>query len=334
MIPPAEYVGRVDASAFDPAAYAPGGRYALWLQLGREATERDLPVLLARGAAAGPCLAVIAGVHGDEYEGVQALLEVWQELDPSALRGALLAVTIANPPAFWNGTRLSPLDGCNLAREFPGRPCGSPSQVIAHHIAQAVIGRANFLLDFHTAGAHLRMPTLVGCDAGDTRSRAAAAAFGARVIWAHERLAPGRTISFAAERKIPWLYTEGRGGGRVDPDDCALFQMGLRRLMRHLNMTDGALEAVAPPALTLVGDGDLDQSAIATKAGFFLPTVELLQRVRAGEEIGQTLDPHGAKVERFTTPSEGVVAMLRATPVVRPGDALFLVTQAEGGPWK
>ena len=63
---------------------------------------------------------VIAGVHGDEYEGVRTILDTYQSLNPDDMCGDFLAVAVANPPAFWNGTRLSPLDRANLARAFPG----------------------------------------------------------------------------------------------------------------------------------------------------------------------------------------------------------------------
>jgi len=44
---------------------------------------------------------------------------------------------VAHPPAFWNGTRLSPLDGKNLARVFPGKLDEGPSGAIAHYLANA-----------------------------------------------------------------------------------------------------------------------------------------------------------------------------------------------------
>lgn len=320
---------RVPAAAFDPAALAPGRKHALALDLGPGAPGLDLPVLVARGAAAGPSLAITAGVHGDEYEGVRAVFEVFDALEPAALRGTVVAVPVANPPAFWNASRTSPLDGGNLARAFPGRADGTPTQVIAFHLAHAVIARADFLLDLHTAGAKLLMPGLVGYDATNARSGAAARIFGAPVVWRHSLVAPGRTISFAASRGIPWLYTEGKGAGRVDAEDFAMFKRGLFNLLRHLGIQPGAPGdsglAPAPTQLTLLGDGDLDASVTATRAGFFVPAVTLLQAVGRGQELGQTLDLHGAVVERFVAPRPGVVAMLRAAPVVAAGDAVFLL---------
>ena len=125
------------------------------------------PVLVARGRRPGPTLVVSANVHGDEYEGVRAILETFEWLDPEAMNGDVLAVPVVNVPAFWSGTRTSPLDGANLARVFPGDEDGTPSQQIAWHFAQSVIARADFYLDLHSAGIRYRMPSMVGYPAAD-----------------------------------------------------------------------------------------------------------------------------------------------------------------------
>ena len=75
-------------------------------------------MLVVRGRLPGPTLVVSANVHGDEYEGVRAIFETFNSLDPGAMSGDLLAVPVVNVPAFWAGTRTSPLDDANLARIF------------------------------------------------------------------------------------------------------------------------------------------------------------------------------------------------------------------------
>ena len=55
-----------------------------------------LPLLVVRGEREGPILAVSAGVHGDEYEGVRAIFEAFELLEPSQMSGTLLAVPVVN----------------------------------------------------------------------------------------------------------------------------------------------------------------------------------------------------------------------------------------------
>ena len=142
----------------------------------------------------GPTLLVLGGVHGDEYEGPHAVRTVFRELAADQLRGTFIGVPVTNVPAFEAGTRGSPLDGLNLARVFPGSRTGTPTERIAYQVG-CLIGRCDQLIDLHSSGTHAAMPTLAGYYANDSevgwRSRAAAFAFGAPVVWGHPTVAPG-----------------------------------------------------------------------------------------------------------------------------------------------
>ncbi len=316
---------RVRTGEFEPSRYAHGQKHSLLLDLSPYAPGVELAVLLIRGATEGKTLVVTAGVHGDEFEGVRAILEVCADLDPGKMKGTLLAVPVANPPAFWKGSRTSPLDEGNLARAFPGLEHGRPTQVIAFHLGQSIIAHADFYLDLHSAGVKLLMPSMAGYDANDPSSREAALAFGAPVIWGHSNVSAARTISFAASRGIPWLYTEAQGGGRIDAEDLAMFKRGVINLLCHLDILPGSVQ-LRKPLQDLYGDGDLDASITATRRGFLVPAVQLLESVKPRQELGRTLDASGQTAEVFISPREGVVGMIHVFPVVDAGDSLFLVT--------
>lgn len=285
----------------------------------------SMPVIWVRGAKPGPTLVCTAGVHGDEYEGVQTLLEVCSSLDAESMSGDLLAVPVVNPPAFWAGTRTSPLDGENLARVFPGSPQGAPSETLAWNLDQFFLSRASFYLDLHSGGMRYEMPSLVGYDASDERSRAAAEAFGSAVLWAHPNTPPGRTVSAAKARGIPYLYTEARGAGRVHPSDLRLFRRGITNLLRHLSILPGEPEKTACQ-WHLFGDGDIDGGVHAYERGFLIPKVEILQQVREGDPLGVLTDLLGRNIETYRSPIDGVVALIHSCPLVAPREPVFLVT--------
>lgn len=312
-------------SSFHPGDYSRGQKHSLELDVGHSGIQ--LPILLVRGSHEGAALVVTAGIHGDEYEGVRAIFDVVETLDPAAMRGDLIAVPVANPPAFWAGTRRSPLDGVNLARIFPGAPDQGPSDAIAHTLARQVIAQADFYLDLHSAGVALLMPTMVGYNANDSRGRAAAECFGAPVTWSHPTIAPGRTISFAHERGIPWLYTEARGAGRIHPYDLDVFRNGVTNLMRHLRILPGEPASPGTIETRLHGDGDIEAGLLCQREGFFIPAVELLQTVTESQELGRTVNLHGETVETYRATSDGVIALVRQFPVVKPGDPMFVITQ-------
>jgi predicted deacylase len=78
-----------------------------------------VPIVVISGTP-GPTTALIAGNHGDEYEGEVALAELARTLDPADLTGHLIIMPTLNQPAAVGARRTSPIDGGNLNRSFPG----------------------------------------------------------------------------------------------------------------------------------------------------------------------------------------------------------------------
>jgi predicted deacylase len=290
----------------------------------------SLPVLLARGIQDGPRIAILGGVHGDEYEGIVAAASVWHDTDPADLCGSLIVASVANPPAFEAGVRASPLDGLNLARTFPGSPTGSVTERIAHMLSESVIKPSDFLFDLHSAGQHYAMPLLAGAYAADNelgrQCEAAALAFGAPVYWAHPDVAAGRSLTVAVQAGIPNMYVECGGGGRVRPGDLRAYRQGVRRVLVHLGaLPTDVCGASSEPVLRLRSTGDLDTWLAVSHAGILVERVGVLDHVSAGQTLGDVLDERGNLLERLLAPFDGVVVMARRTARVRPGDGVYMV---------
>ena len=60
----------------------------------------ELPCFVARGDADGPCVTLLAGIHGCEYSSIAAVVRFLQTLDTRTLRGVVTAVPIVNLPSF------------------------------------------------------------------------------------------------------------------------------------------------------------------------------------------------------------------------------------------
>ena len=312
-------------SEFDPSLLRRGAKHRTMQTLD---CGMSIPVLVARGAVDGPVLVVSANVHGDEYEGVRAVYETFDELDPTQMAGDLIAVPVLNPPAFRAGTRTSPLDGANLARTFPGKPDGTPSEQLAWGFSHSILARASFYLDLHSGGVKFRMPSMAGFYSADPRASAAAEIFGASVIWGHPVIAPGRTVSFATDRNIPWIYTEARGAGRVHPDDLKMMKRGIRNLLLHLGILKGEPERV-PIEFRLTGEGNTDVGSTATQSGFLINRVSMLQKVKAGELLGVLVDLMGETLEEYRAPQDGLIGLIREFPIVEANDVLYLLAWEE-----
>jgi predicted deacylase len=318
---------------FDLDRLQPGSRGSFGLPVMRLPDGGDLwlPVLAAAGQSNGPTLAVLAGVHGDEYEGICAIPQIFRSFDQADLRGRLIAVPVCNVPAYRMATRTSPIDGLNLARVFPGDPKGTVTQRIAHVLTERIIAPANLLLDLHSAGIAYTMPTLVGYPYADTPlgriSRDAALAFGCDVLWAHppDPTATGRSISAAEALGIAWIYTEAAGGGRALPEDVTCFTTGVLNVMRWLGMLPARPEP-RPVRCHLLGAGNTDAPIRVDTSGYFVSNVELLETVVTGQVIGHVLDFAGDPVEEIRAHANGRVVMIRGLPAIHAGEGAFLLS--------
>jgi uncharacterized protein len=190
--------------------------------------------------------------------------------------------------------------------------------------AQQFIAHADFFLDLHSGGLRFAMPSMAGYWAEDPRARAAAEIFGAPVTWAHPAIEPGRTISFAQSRNIPFLYTEARGAARIHPEDLAMMVRGMRNLLCHLSILDGVPEIPAPPR-RLHGPGNTDAGMQTKTGGFLIPHVELLETVQEGQLLARVTDLHGRTLETLLAPRSGVVALRREMPAVSAGDTVCIL---------
>jgi len=77
---------------------------------------------------------------------------VLNQLDPSQLKGTVVALPVASPLAYEALSRSTPLDMTNLNRVFPGSPNGLLTEQIAHAIATHFGPQLNFLVDMHSGG--------------------------------------------------------------------------------------------------------------------------------------------------------------------------------------
>src|SRR5688572_15174744 len=98
------------------------------------------PYSVVRGAQEGPHIALLSGVHPAEYPAIEANIRFTRALDPAQLRGTLVSLPIIDVPAFLPRTPfVSPIDGKNPNRFFPGDPEGTFTDVLDDAIFRSVI---------------------------------------------------------------------------------------------------------------------------------------------------------------------------------------------------
>ena len=103
----------------------------------------------------GPSILIIAGNHGDEYEGAVALIKLFQALDPKDITGSITLVPAINAGAVDANRRCSRFDGGNLNRSFPGDPSAGPTQKLAAFIRSELLPKHDVLFDIHSGGTSM-----------------------------------------------------------------------------------------------------------------------------------------------------------------------------------
>jgi predicted deacylase len=110
----------------------------------------NVPVIVARGVGDGPVLGVTAAVHGNELNGISVIQRLFNEVDPTELRGTIVGIPVVNIPAFIRKKRRFN-DGVDLNHIMPGKEDGDISQVYAFRFIDRIVKHIDYLLDLHTA---------------------------------------------------------------------------------------------------------------------------------------------------------------------------------------
>ena len=242
----------------------------------------------------GPCVLLVSGNHGDEYEGQVALMDLIRRVRPEDITGQLIILSAANFPAVMAAARVSPIDGGNLNREFPGQAMGTPTQMIAHYISTALAPRADYCFDIHSGGTSLNyLPTLLTGPVREEplRSRVLALieAIGLpyTVVFRGGGVTGGRNLATVVRSHggVP-LAAEMGGGAGLSPESVAIAKGALARYLRATGVWIAGDGPEAPGVETRIVAVTPDDYAYATEAGVFEPARVIGDTVAAGDLAG------------------------------------------------
>lgn len=289
-------------------------------------------VLIANGA--GPTVLLLAGIHGDEYEGQIALMKFLRSIDPALVRGRLIILPAANFPAVMAGRRTSPLDEGNLNRSFPGDASGTPTQMIAHYIESVILPMSDYILDFHSGGssldyvahAHARRHIDETIRARTLASIAALGVpYGGLVKPLHGE---PRTLSAAAERRnIVYVNIELGGGGTVSRRLVTLADNGIRQALARIGVLSCDPLEEHPNETTYFSINGAENYVYCMEAGVFEPFVDLCQDIERGQPAGAIHFPDTPWRKEVVVAFEcsGFVLCRRFPGWARRGDCLYQI---------
>ncbi|MBE1205229.1 succinylglutamate desuccinylase/aspartoacylase family protein [Aminobacter carboxidus] len=287
----------------------------------------------------GPSVLLMAGNHGDEYEGELSLARLIRKLDAARIKGRITILPMANTPAVMAAKRCSPLDGGNLNRAFPGDLAGTPTGRLAHFLEKELFPRHDIVFDLHSGGTSMEhLPTALverNADHPARHQRAVALmqALGMPYGFIADNGAASPT-SMGAARRAGAIGISGEfgGGGTATIDSMAITARAIDNLLIAADVTgEPVLASPSGPVdeTRLLSLSRHSQGIYATRRGWFEPATRLGDRVTAGQLAGWYHD-----LERLDLPEEalhfaeaGIVISRRLHTMCEAGDCLLQVAE-------
>ena len=292
-----------------------------------------VPVIDITGAADGPQLTVISGVHGCEYASMAGVRRWAAAVDPARLRGRVRVVPVLNITGFRaRAPFVVPEDGKNLNRCFPGNPDGTLAERLAHAAFTEFIQGADGLVDAHCGDMVEALEPFAMYEAGSAegRAKALAEAYGLGYVMRQEpgpdRAVGGTTSAAAAAIGVAAITAEAGGCGLVEEDMVALHVRGLGRVLTAMGMADADANGAPAGAGEPAAAGYLGRFLWLRCAqdGWWEPAVVAGEKVAEGQLLGRVHSIDGAEsLEEIRSPADGVMIFLTSSPAVA-ADGLLL----------
>jgi predicted deacylase len=288
----------------------------------KRGNEVAIDGVLLRGQSLSPLIAVVAGVHGDEYDGIHACVELCSSINVSTLAASLIFVPIVNKRAFEAQQRRTPIDNVDLNRVFPGDSSGTYSDRLASLLFDHVICEADFVISLHGWSQigdvvdYVEIPER----SSELHERCAAVATAAGFDLIRDTgWGPGRLGAAAVSKGIRVIEAEVGGAGLFD----------LKRARRYGQYLENAIWFLAGhPSKSERGNPGSPrfftaQSVVrAETSGLWFRKVDEGLMIDENALLGEIVELPGLGRQQIRAPSAGLVGAIRKRAVVFEGDEL------------
>jgi predicted deacylase len=287
-----------------------------------------------------PTVALVAGLHGNELNGVfvlsrlaNLLHEVWnRERSDYSLKKRVVIIPAVNVLGVNVRSRPWPFDKTDINRMFPGYDQGETTQRIAYAIITVTMNAA-YRVDLHSSNPDFEEVPQVRLYAPNADERASAFLFGLPAVV--ER--PMDQV-FTSTIGHAWRWYGGENfviqagkAGDLQLQHCERVFHGLLRFLRGT----GVLQGPSPDGEEDTHLFGLDQTfpIISERAGLFVSHMPVGRWVQAGEVLGELYDAFGGVVlENIKAPVSGLLSGLRRQPLLVEGDLVARVQTRESLP--
>ncbi len=309
----------------------PGEKKRGWLPVSKWGAQVvEMPFTIVNGTQEGPRLAVMAGIHGCEYTGIEASIRLARDLKPQELRGTLILVHVVNIPAFQFRTPyVCPLDGLNLNRirdEIPGgKAAGSISHRMVHTLFHSVIYPSDACIDLHAGDLYecLTEPFIIYPVTPDQvvneSIREMAEAYGVSYIWGVKENGILRTGDDSGRGIVPSIMVECGQEGKIEEKYVRVHYRGVLNIMRLLGMMAPSWSGPEKRPLSIRKGGKI----MAETGGIFHSRVKPGEQVVKDDLLGEVKDIWGDVLQKVTAPTDCMILMTVSNPIIGAGDVVL-----------
>ncbi|MBX7211407.1 MAG: succinylglutamate desuccinylase/aspartoacylase family protein [Verrucomicrobiaceae bacterium] len=288
--------------------------------------------IVARGK--GPTVLVLGGNHGDEYQGQIAIMKLARELTAEMVGGRIIMIPSLNFPAARAATRLSPLDGMNMNRAFPGDAEGPVTSQIAHYLRTVLFPLSDAVIDIHSGGRSMEFVPCAHMHLVPDREQRrrmfdAMLAWGTEFCFIYADIAGTGLLPVEAENQGKTVVTTELGGGECIPASVhRIAQSGLRNVLVHLGLLKGRVPAREKPAIITQATNREDY-VLAPESGVFEIALDLGAKVKKGQTVGwiHHLERPDRMPKQIIAASSGHLITMRAPCLTQQGDCVAVIAR-------
>jgi predicted deacylase len=285
----------------------------------------------------GPRVAITAGLHGDELEGLYvchrlaAWLEELAQNHPLALLGRVELYPGLNPLGLNTLQRAVPIYDSDLNRSFPGYADGLLPQRIAAATLAHLQG-STLVIDVHASNPYMsEMPQVRISQGFSDVLLPLARRLNLEIVWKQRQAVTSLETTLAHSlnhRGVPCLGIKMGGGTGLTPTFCEQLIAGVLNLWQDLGVLDPDLELMEPLHQALVIDDDHVYHLNAITSGLFVSTVENGTTVTANHLLGRIVSPFaGHPLAEVRSPVAGKLITLRRHPAIYEGSLLARIVE-------
>lgn len=293
-------------------------------------TELLLPITLISGKREGKTVLITGGIHNSEYVGIQAAIELANNINPDDICGNVIIMPLINRTGFENRTMsLTYEDNKNLNREFPGNKDGTLSERITYFMEKELFSISDYYIDLHCGDGYEDLIHYVYCQgkANDEIkywSRKMAEAVNVDYI-VESQYDKGGAYNYAGSIGLPGILLERGCMGKWSKEEVEADKKDVESVLSVLGVLD--TENLLKNNNTKFVTNTIYENSKYTgcwypnyKSGDFFKKGDILGTVK--DYFGNTLDICTAKVDGVILYQTGSLSILKDGPMIAYGELI------------